>query len=66
MQRSQKRPLTPEERVEVWRLYKAGKPIRAIGRQLGRPAMTVHHELLSNGGFTPRVRRRSRLSLTLM
>ena len=66
MQRSEGRPLTPEERVEVWRLYKAGKPIKAIGRLLGRPTMTVHHELMRNGGFTPRVRRRSRLSLTLM
>ena len=50
MQRSKRRPLTPEERAEVWRLYKAGKPIKAIVRLLGRPAMTVHYKLMSNGG----------------
>jgi len=60
MQRRKGRQLTPGERVEIWRPYQARKPIRAIGRQSGRPAMTAQHELLSYGGFTLRARQRSR------
>ena len=54
MQRRKGSPLTPAERAEIWRLYKAGKPGNLIGRLLGRPATTIHYELMSNGGFTPR------------
>jgi len=57
--------LSAMQRVEVWRRWKAGESLHAIGRALGREHVVVHRLLKRHGGIAPPVRRRSRISLTL-
>jgi len=58
-------PLSATQRVEVWRRWKAGESLHAIGRALGKDHVVVHLLLKRHGGIAPPVRRRSRRSLTL-
>jgi len=53
------------QRVEVWRRWKAGESLHAIGRALGKEHVVVHLLLKRHGGIAPPVRRRPRISLTL-
>jgi IS30 family transposase len=57
--------LSAMQRVEVWRRWKAGESLHAIGRALGKEHVVVHLLLKRHGGIAPPVRRRSRISLTL-
>jgi IS30 family transposase len=58
-------PLSATQRVEVWRRWKAGESLHAIGRAVGKDHVVVHLLLKRHGGITPPSRRRSRRVLTL-
>src|ERR1700747_1042323 len=57
--------LSPAEKVDIWRGWKAGRPQHKMGPALGRPHPPIRKILLPYGAIAPAVRRRSRLSLTL-
>jgi IS30 family transposase len=58
-------PLSAAQRVEVWRRWKAGESLHAIGRAVGKAHVVVNFLLKRHGGIAPPVRRRSRRALTL-
>src|SRR6201997_2894207 len=58
-------PLSATQRVEVWRRWKAGESLHAIGRALGKDHVVVHLLLKRHGGIAPAARRRSPRVLTL-
>ena len=53
------------QRVEVWRRWKAGESLHAIGRAVGKDHVVVHLLLKRHGEIAPTARRRSRRVLTL-
>ena len=57
--------LSLAEKQDIWRRWKYGQSMHAIGRAYGRPHPTIRKLLLPSGGIPPVVRRRSRLALTL-
>src|SRR5262249_42813732 len=57
--------LSSEAKTDIWRRWKAGQSMHAIGRVYGRPHPTIRKLLLPSGGIPPVARRRSRLALTL-
>jgi IS30 family transposase len=57
-------PLSTTQRIEVWRRWKAGESLHAIGRAIGKEHVVVHFLLKRHGGIAPRVRRRSPTALT--
>ena len=57
--------LSAMQRVEVWRRWKAGESLHAIGRGLGKNNVVIHLLLKRHGGIAPPIRRRSPGSLTL-
>ena len=58
-------PLSATQRLEVWRRWKAGESLHAIGRALGKDHVVVHLLLKRHGGIAPSMRRRSPTALTL-
>jgi IS30 family transposase len=56
---------TAAQKAEVWRRWRQGESLRAIGRALGRIPKCVHYIVAGAGGLPPRSRHRSRLALTL-
>jgi IS30 family transposase len=57
--------LSASQRVEVWRRWKAGESLHAIGRALGKAHPVIHLLLKRHGGIAPAARRRSLITLTL-
>src|SRR6201998_1645492 len=57
--------LSAMQRVEVWRRWKAGESLHAIGRALGKNNVVIHLLLKRHGGIAPPLRRRSPSALTL-
>ena len=57
--------LTLAEKTELWRRWRQGESLNAIGRALGRIAHVVRYEVARTGGIPPPVRQRARLALTL-
>ena len=57
--------LTPAQKTEVWRRWRQGESLSAIGRALGRIPRVVYHVVAGAGGMPPPPRQRSRLALTL-
>ncbi len=57
--------LSPAQKTEIWKRWKAGQSLHEIGRAFDKPHTTVHQFLLLSGGIRPAARRRSRLALTL-
>jgi len=58
--------LSPEQKRELWRRWKAGESLSEIGRALGRQAGSIHGVVASNGGYVPPPpRRRSARVLSL-
>jgi len=51
-------PLSAVQRVEVWRRWKAGESLHAIGRAVGKDHVVVHLLLKRYGGIAPPMRRR--------
>jgi IS30 family transposase len=56
--------LSPAQETDVWKRWKAGQSLHAIGRVFGKPHTSIRHLLLPRGGIPPAVRCRSRLALT--
>ena len=65
MMRTRGPRLTPAQKTEVWRRWRQGESLSAIGRALGRIPRVVHHVVAGAGGLPPPPRQRSRLALTL-
>src|ERR1700755_1489874 len=57
--------LSAMQRVEVWRRWKVGESLHAIGRALGKNNVVIHLLLKRHGGIAPPLRRRSPSALTL-
>ena len=53
------------QRVEVWRRWKAGESLHAIGRAVGKDHVVVHLLLKRHGGIAAATGHRSRRVLTL-
>jgi IS30 family transposase len=57
--------LSSAQRAELWRRWKSGESLHAIGRALGKQHNVIHFLLARHGGIAPAVRRRSQRVLTL-
>ena len=57
--------LTLAEKTELWRRWRRGESLDAIGRALGRIAKVVRYEVARTGGISPPARQRGRLALSL-
>jgi IS30 family transposase len=57
--------LSDEQKADVWRRWKGGESLHAIGRGCGKPHNCIRCVLLPRGGIAPAVRRRSDRVLTL-
>ncbi|SRR5579883_1776997 len=57
--------LSSAQRAELWRRWKAGESLHAIGRALGKQHNVIRFLLARHGGIAPPVRRRSPRALTL-
>src|SRR4051794_29522941 len=53
------------EKLEIWRLLRAGTSFRVIGRQLGRSDATIQQYVGLTGGVQPRERCRAANQLSL-
>ena len=58
--------LSPTQKTDIWKRWKAGETLHEMGRAHGRPHPTIRKLLLPYGGIAPTARRRSRLALTLV
>ena len=59
------RGLSAEQKAEVWKRWKCGQSLQAIGRALGKDHVVIHFVLARHGGIAPPARRRSHRVLTL-
>jgi IS30 family transposase len=57
--------LSTQQKAELWRRWRCGESLCAIGRTLGKPASSVANVLQKRGGICPVPRRRSARCLTL-
>jgi IS30 family transposase len=57
--------LSAAQRADLWRRWKAGQSLHAIGRALGKDHVVIQLLLARHGGIVPAARRRSRRVLTL-
>ncbi len=57
--------LTTAEKTKLWRRWRQGESLSAIGRALSRVPKVVRHEVARTGGIPPSVRQRARWALTL-
>src|SRR5271154_3035651 len=57
--------LSPTQKADIWKRWKAGQSLHEIGRVFDTPHTSIRHFLLPCGGIAPAARRRSRLALTL-
>lgn len=58
--------LSPTQKTDIWRRWKAGQSLHEIGRAYGKPHPSIRGVLLPRGGIPPIARRRSRLALTFV
>src|SRR5215813_7654036 len=59
MSGGRRRLFTDSGCAELWRMYRAGESVLAIGRALGRGGSAVRRVLEASGGIAPTIRRRS-------
>lgn len=59
------RGLSPQEKAELWRRWKAGETVAQIARTMGKSDLSLFGVVRPYGGIAPRERCRSRLALTL-
>jgi IS30 family transposase len=59
------RPLTEQDKVEIWDLVMAGGTHGRVGKQVGRHTAVVQHLIAATGGVRPRARCRGVDRLTL-
>jgi hypothetical protein len=57
--------LSAEQRIDVWRRWKAGESLHEIGRAFGKDHGSIQFLLSQHGGIVPADRRRSPRTLTL-
>src|SRR5580693_6643213 len=57
--------LSSAQRADMWRRWKAGESLNAIGRILGKDKQVIHFLLARHGGIALPVRRRGPHALTL-
>ena len=57
--------LSPGQKADVWRRWKAGESLHEIGRAHGKPHNCIRCVLLSRGGIAPAARQRSGIALSL-
>jgi DNA-binding NarL/FixJ family response regulator len=57
--------LSAEQKLDVWRRWKAGQTLHEIRRAFGKPHPSIRKVLSPRGGIPPIACRRSRLALTL-
>jgi IS30 family transposase len=65
MSQQKRSRLSPTQKADIWRRWKAGQSLHDIGRAYGKPHPSIRCVLLPRGGIPPAARRRSRLALTL-
>ena len=65
MMRARRWKLSAPQRAEMWKRWKAGQSLHAIGRALGKDHVVIQFLLARHGGIAPAARRRSRRVLTL-
>src|ERR1700747_3900332 len=64
MRPGQRFGFSAEQKLDVWRRWKAGQTLHEIGRAFGKEHSSIRCLLLPRGGIPPKARRRSRLALT--
>ena len=57
--------LSAEQKIDVWRRWKAGQTLHEIGRAFGKEHSSIRCLVSRHGGIAPAVRRRALLALTL-
>ena len=57
--------LSTEQRIDMWRRWKAGESLHEIGRALGKGDGSIRFLLTQRGGIVPAARRRSLRTFTL-
>src|SRR5258708_4012640 len=57
--------LSTEQRIDMWRRWKAGESLHDIGRAFGKGHGSIRFLLTQRGGIAPAARRRSLRTLTL-
>src|ERR1700678_1589964 len=57
--------LSAEQKLDVWRRWKAGQTLHKIGRAFGKEHSSIRCLVSRHGGIAPAVRRRALLALTL-
>src|SRR6202012_5463736 len=57
--------LSTEQRIDMWRRWKAGESLHEIGRAFGKDHGSIQFLLSQRGGIVPAARRRSPRTLTL-
>jgi len=65
MKRRRRLYFTSEQKTEIWDRWQRGESMTSTGRGFGRESSSIHPLLSCSGGIRPRVRKRSRLALTL-
>ncbi len=65
MAQGKRNRLTTEQRIEMWRRWKAGESLHEIGRAFGKGHGSIRFVLTQRGGIDPPLRRRSPRTLTL-
>ena len=60
------RPLTEQDKVEIWDLVMAGGTHGRVGKQVGRHRAMVQQLVASTGGVRPPARRRARIRLSMV
>ena len=60
----QRWPMREADRREIWRRYRAGETLRAIGDVLGRDSGSIHYVVRQRGGISPPVRSRAARTLS--
>lgn len=66
MSQQKRSRLSPTQKTDIWRRWKAGQSLHEIGRAYGKPHPSIRGVLLPRGGIPPIARRRSRLALTFV
>src|ERR1700683_1791928 len=65
MAQGKRNRLSTEQRIEMWRRWKAGESVDDIGRAFGKAHNSIRFLLKQRGGIVPAARRRSPRTLTL-
>jgi len=65
MAQGKRNRLSTEQRIDMWRRWKAGESLHDIGRAFGKEHGSIRFLLTQRGGIVPAARRRSLRALTL-